>query len=78
MNCFVKRDTRQRKEVQFKASLTVGFTGRDAMMLFFDSEAAQKISKRLSLFCSTAHAYEIQQTLTFVKNGEQLQNYLTN
>lgn len=66
------------KEVQFQASLTVGFTDRDEMMQFFASEAIKKISERLSMFCSAVHAYEIHDTLTFVKDGEQLKNYLTN
>lgn len=64
------------KEVQFQASLTVGFTDRDVMIQFFESEAIQKISERLSLFCSAVHAYEIHETLTFVKDGKQLSHYI--
>jgi hypothetical protein len=64
------------KEVQFQASMTLGFADRDAMMQFFASEAIKNISERLSLFCEAIHAYEIHETLTFVKDGVQLPHYI--
>lgn len=58
------------KEVQFQASLILGFTGKNAMEQFFKSEAVTKLSDRISVFCSAVHAYEISETLTFVKEGK--------
>ncbi|RDB02623.1 strictosidine synthase [Runella aurantiaca] len=62
-------------EVQFQASLILGFSNDAAMKSFFSSEELKKLSNRLSVFCSTIHAYEIAETLTFVKNGTQLAQY---
>lgn len=59
-------------EVQFQASLMLGFTDKNAMEAFFKSDAVNKLSDRISIFCSAVHAYEISETLTFVKNGKQL------
>jgi hypothetical protein len=58
------------KEVQFQASLILGFTDITAMEKFFKSEAVKKLSDRISIFCSAVHAYEISETLTFVKEGK--------
>ncbi|MDZ7650726.1 MAG: strictosidine synthase [Cytophagales bacterium] len=60
------------KEVQFQASLMLGFADKSTMEKFFNSEELKNISGRLSLFCSAIHAYEIDETLTFVKDGKQL------
>ena len=60
------------KEVQFQASLILGFTDKTAMEQFFKSEAVKNLSDRISIFCSAVHAYEIEETLTFVKEGKQL------
>lgn len=35
----------------------------------------KNISERISLFCTAVHAYEIEETLTFVKNGTELSTY---
>jgi hypothetical protein len=63
------------KEVQFQASLMLGFTDKKSMEDFFNSEAVKKMSDRISFFCSAVHAYEISETLTFVKDGKQLLHY---
>jgi len=63
------------KEVQFQASLMLGFTDKKSMEEFFNSEAVKKLSDRISVFCSAVHAYEISETLTFVKDGKQLLHY---
>lgn len=63
------------KEVQFQASLILGFTDKNAMEQFFKRDDIKKLSDRLSVFCSAIHAYEISETLTFVKDGKQLSNY---
>lgn len=60
------------KEVQFQASLMLGFTDKTTMVQFFKSEAVKNLSDRISNFCSAVHAYEIEETLTFVKEGKQL------
>ncbi|MDR7210198.1 hypothetical protein [Flavobacterium piscis] len=63
------------KEVQFQASLILGFTDKNEMEKFFKSENLKKLSDRIALFCSAVHAYEIGETLTFVKNGKELTAY---
>lgn len=63
------------KEVQFQASLMLGFANKNAMDTFFKGGAVKKLSDRLSVFCSAVHAYEIAETLTFVENGIELSNY---
>lgn len=55
------------EEVQFQASLMLGFTDEKAMEAFFKSDAVKELADRLSAFCSAVHAYEIEKTLTFVK-----------
>ena len=60
------------KEVQYQASLMLGFKDKNAMEQFFKSDAVQKLSDRISIFCSAVHAYEISETLTFVKDGKEL------
>lgn len=58
------------KEVQFQASLMVGFADANAMAAFFTGDEIKKSADRLSLFCSAIHAYEIQETITFVEDGK--------
>lgn len=60
------------KEVQFQASLMLGFTDKTAMEKFLKSEVISKMSDRISMFCSAVHAYEILETITFVKEGKQI------
>ncbi len=55
------------EEVQFQASLILGFSDGRVMEQFFSSDAVKALSSRLSVFCSAVHAYEIEKTLTFVK-----------
>ncbi len=59
------------KEVQFQASLMLGFKDKNTMDQFFKSEAVKNLSDRISIFCSAVHAYEIAETLTFVKDGQE-------
>ena len=58
------------KEVQFQASIIIGFSDKNGMAQFFKSEALKNLSERISLFCTAVHAYEIEETLTFVKEGK--------
>ncbi len=55
------------KSVQFQASLMLGFENKNEM---------EKLSDRISVFCSAVHAYEIEETLTFVKEGKELSHPL--
>ncbi|MBD3903288.1 hypothetical protein NAL32_02765 [Chryseobacterium sp. Ch-15] len=59
-------------EVQFQASLMLGFTDKNAMEQFFKSNNLKKLSEKLAIYCSAIHAYEILETLTFVENGKKL------
>ncbi len=60
------------KEVQFQASLILGFTDKTAMEQFFKSEEVKKLSDRIATYCSAVDAYEILETITFVKEGKQI------
>lgn len=60
------------KAVQFQASLILGFTGKNEMQQFFNSEAIIKLSDRIAVFCSAVHGYEIAETITYVKDGKQI------
>ena len=60
------------KTVQFQASLILGFTDKTEMENFFKSKAVKKFSERISIFCSAVHAYEIAETITFVKDGKKI------
>ncbi len=60
------------KSVQFQASLMLGFADKNEMDKFFNGDKIKNISDRISVFCSAVHAYEIYETLTFVKEGKKL------
>ena len=57
---------------QYQASLILGFTNKSEMEKFFSSEAIKKISERIAVFCSAVHAFEIAETITFVKDGKHI------
>ena len=59
-------------EVQFHASLILGFGNQDAMNAFFKSDELKSLSGRIAMFCSAVHAYEVAETLTFIKNGKEI------
>lgn len=58
--------------VQFQASIMLGFTDKSEMEKFFKSDAVKNLSARIVIFCSAVHAYEIFETITFVKEGKQI------
>jgi hypothetical protein len=60
------------KSVQFQASLMLGFADKSEMEKFFISEAVKKLSERIAVYCSAVHAYEIFETITFVKEGKKI------
>lgn len=58
------------KEVQFQASVMLGFTDEQAMLNYFKGDELKKLSDRLRMFCSAIHAYQISEAITFVKEGK--------
>ncbi len=60
------------KNVQFQASLMLGFADKSEMEKFFKSDVVKALSSRISTYCSAVHAYENVETLTFVKDGKRL------
>lgn len=60
------------KADQFQASLILGFANKSEMENFFNSEEIKKLSERMAVFCSAVHAYEIAETITFVKDGKHI------
>lgn len=60
------------EEVQVQASLILGFADKTAMEAFFKGNDVKKLSDRLSVFCSAVHAYEVDETITYIKDGKRL------
>jgi hypothetical protein len=60
---------------RFHASLILGFTDASARAAFFGSAEVTTVSDSLSDFASAAHAYEVSDTLTYVKDGKVLPHY---
>ncbi len=58
--------------VQFQASLILGFANKSDMEKFFNSEDIKKLSAKIANYCSAVNAYEIYETITFVKDGKRL------
>jgi hypothetical protein len=57
---------------RFHASLILGFADEDARRAFFGDESVAEASARLAAFASAVHAYDVSETLTFVKDGRIL------
>jgi hypothetical protein len=62
---------------RFHASLVLGFTDTNALRTFFGSGEIATLSGRLPEFVSAVHAYEIAETLTYVKDGKVLLQHHT-
>jgi len=60
------------KSVQFQASVMLGFADKSEMEKFFKSDEVKTLSERIAIFCSAVHAYDIFETITFVKDGKQV------
>jgi hypothetical protein len=60
---------------RFHASLIFGFTDADALRAFFGSEELAALSSRLPQFVSAVHAYEVNDALTYVKDGKILPHH---
>jgi hypothetical protein len=62
---------------RFHASLILGLTDPSALRAFFGSAEIASLSGKLPEFVSAAHAYEVTEALTYVKDGKVLPHYLT-
>lgn len=60
---------------RFHASLVLGFADAAARAAFFTSPEVQGLSDALAPFASAAHAYEVTDALTYVKDGKVLSHY---
>jgi hypothetical protein len=60
---------------QFHASLILGFADSNAFPAFFGSGELATLSGKLSEFVSAVHAYEVTETITYVKDGRVLPRY---
>jgi hypothetical protein len=60
---------------QFHASLILGFADPAARAAFFTSPEVRNLSDRLAPFASAAHAYDVTDALTYVRNGKRLPHY---
>lgn len=60
------------KSVAFQASLILGFANKSEMDKFFKSDVVKNLSARIATYCSAVDAYEIFETITFVKDGKRL------
>lgn len=60
---------------QFHASLIVGFADPAARSAFFTSPEAESLSAALAPVASAAHAYEVSEALTYVKDGTVLPHF---
>lgn len=65
-------------DLRFHASLMLGFANAAGRAAFFDSTEIATRSDELSNFASAAHAYEVSEALTYVKDGEVLPQYAHN
>ena len=63
---------------RFHASLMLGFADASARAAFFDSDEIMLLSDELPMFASAVHAYEVSETLTYVKEGDVLPHYAHN
>ena len=60
------------KSDQFQASLILGFTDKNEMRQFFASDVVKNLSDRIATYCSAVDAYDIFETITFVKEGKKV------
>lgn len=57
---------------QYQASLILGFTNKSELEKFFNGEEIKKLSERIAIYCSAVHAYEVAETITYVKEGKKI------
>ena len=63
---------------RFHASLVLGFTDAATRSAFFDGDETSALSDELSMFASAAHAYNVSEALTYVREGRVLPHYAQN
>ncbi|MBM7831637.1 hypothetical protein JOE59_002342 [Agromyces cerinus] len=63
---------------RFHASLVLGFADASARAAFFEGDAISTMSDELSMFASAAHAYNVSEALTYVREGRVLPHYAQN
>lgn len=62
---------------RFHASLVLGFADTNALRTYFGSGELATLSGKLPELVSAVHAYEIDETLTYVEEGEVLPHHHT-
>jgi hypothetical protein len=62
-------------EQRFHASLILGFTDANVLGAFYGNEQIGALSGKLPEFVSGAHAYEVTEALTYVRDGTALPHY---
>lgn len=60
---------------RFHASFILGFADPAARAAFFEAPEVASLSDALAPFASAVHAYDVTDTLTYVKDGERLSHY---
>ena len=60
---------------RFHASLMLGFTDAAEQAAFFESRRLGNLSTELGRFASAAHAYQVSEALTFVRDGAILPHH---
>jgi hypothetical protein len=60
---------------RFHASMILGFTDTNALRAVFGSSAIATLSGKLPETVSALHAYEVAETLTYVREGQVLPHY---
>ena len=63
------------KDQQFQASLILGFSDLSARSAFFVDGGAARLSSALASQVAAVHAYDVAAALTYVENGERLNQY---
>ncbi len=63
------------RDQQFHASVMLGFPDAAAQAAFFESRSLASLSTGLARFASAAHAYQVAEALTFVRDGVILPHY---
>lgn len=60
---------------RFHASVMLGFADEAAQVAFFESDRLASLSTKLARVASAAHAYQVSEALTFVRDGAILPHY---
>jgi hypothetical protein len=60
---------------QFHASVMLGFASEAEQAAFLESGRLANLSTKLARFASAAHAYQVSEALTFVRDGAVLPHY---